>query len=154
MLDNLKHSAMKILNNKTHMLIIMCVLIFILAAIYTYRTHLMSLMASNKYVDNKEFSIGEQNGSADLYFFYTEWCPHCKTAKPVWNSFKEQIGNKKIKNISINFIEVDCDKDTATASQFNVEGYPTIKMVYNDKIIEYDAKPDIDTLHQFLNTSL
>ena len=34
------------------------------------------------------------------------------------------------------------------------EGYPTIKLVDNNKIIEYDAKPELDTLHQFLNTSL
>ena len=56
--------------------------------------------------------------------------------------------------VTINFIEVDCDKDTATADRFRVDSYPTIKLVRNDQIIEYDAKPDVDTLRQFLTASL
>jgi thiol-disulfide isomerase/thioredoxin len=22
--------------------------------------------------------------SSELIFFFAEWCPHCKTAKPIW----------------------------------------------------------------------
>ena len=51
-------------------------------------------------------------------------------------------------------MEIDCDKDTAIAEKFKVEGYPTIKLVRGNQVIEYDAKPDIDTLNQFLNASL
>ena len=34
--------------------------------------------------------------SAELMFFYTDWCPHCKTAKPVWESLKTTYENQKI----------------------------------------------------------
>ena len=67
---------------------------------------------------------------------------------------KAQVGNNTINGVRVNFIEVDCDKDTATADKFKVEGYPTIKMVRGNQIIEYDAKPNLDTLKQFLETSL
>jgi hypothetical protein len=73
---------------------------------------------------------------------------------PVWKKFKESIGEKKVKDTRINFIEIDCDKDTATADKFKVDGYPTIKLVHGNRVIEYDAKPSLDTLSQFLNTSL
>ena len=56
--------------------------------------------------------------------------------------------------VTINFIEVDCDKDTALAEKFNVQGYPTIKLVRGNQVIEYDAKPNKDNLMEFLNTSL
>jgi hypothetical protein len=39
-------------------------------------------------------------------------------------------------------------------NQYNVEGYPTIKLLKDGQIIEYDAKPSKDTLTQFLNTVL
>ena len=71
---------------------------------------------------------------------------------PVWNKLKENTD--AVKGTNINFYEIDCDKDSATAEKYNVEGYPTIKLVHQDKVITYDAKPDLDTLNQFLNTSL
>ena len=37
-------------------------------------------------------------------------------------------------------------------NQYNVEGYPTIKLVKDGQVIEYDAKPSSETLRQFLNT--
>jgi thiol-disulfide isomerase/thioredoxin len=138
---------------------VLCVVsIFIVAAIYVWRTYI-SGRVSPSYVPNKEFVEDGQSGEttsgeADLYFFYTVWCPHCSKAKPEWSKFKEAIGDSKIKGTRINFIEVDCDQDTATAERFKVDAYPTIKLVHNDRVIEYDAKPELETLRQFLNVSL
>jgi thioredoxin-like negative regulator of GroEL len=73
---------------------------------------------------------------------------------PIWKQFKNETSNKTFNGKSINFIEVDCEKDTKLADQFNVKGYPTIKLVNGNQIIEYDAKPDMDTLREFINTSL
>ena len=39
-------------------------------------------------------------------------------------------------------------------NQYNIEGYPTIKLIKDNEVIEYDAKPDKDTLQQFLQTVL
>ena len=110
---------------------------------------------NKKYVANNEFSQNSRgNMTADIYFFYTEWCPHCKTAKPVWADFKNQIGDKKVNGVALNFIEVDCDKDTETSDKFNVKGFPTIKLVRGNQIIEYDAKPTTQNLLEFVNSSL
>jgi thioredoxin-like negative regulator of GroEL len=64
------------------------------------------------------------------------------------------MANKTVNGIKINFFEVDCDSDPATAEKFNVKGYPTIKMLKGNQIIEYDAKPSKDTLTEFVNTTL
>ena len=155
MLDSIKKKFSNISpgDNKKFLLILLCTTLFIGIAIYIYKTHIIPKI-NPSYVSNKEFIEQDRktDEAADLYFFYTSWCPHCKTAMPVWNKLKENT--KSVKDININFYEVDCDKDSATAEKYNVEGYPTIKLVYNDKVITYDAKPDIDTLKQFLNTSL
>ena len=104
------------------------------------------------YIANKEFSLDKDSAFVHLYFFYTSWCPHCKTAFPIWNKLTDEV--KTVNGKQINYFEVDCEKDTETAEKFAVEGYPTIKLVDGKKIIEYDAKPDLDTLNEFLSTSI
>lgn len=155
MLEKVREGFANVLQNKKLMIVIILTAIFIAAAIWVYNSYVKPRVDA-AYVPNKEFiqDNSSSNDTADLYFFYTTWCPHCKKAMPVWEKFKENIEPTGMNGVKINFIEVDCDKDPDTAERFNVEGYPTIKLSYNKKVIEYDAKPDIDTLNQFLQSSL
>jgi thiol-disulfide isomerase/thioredoxin len=155
-MEEYKEQIINLFYNKNFLIILGLVVVFIILAIYIYREYVIPRMNPD-YVANKEFiNQSQQDGSkevADLYLFYTTWCPHCKTTKPIWEKLKQQVGDG-VNGVKINFIEVDCDKDTDTATKFKVEGYPTIKMVRDNQVIEYDAKPNLDTLTQFLNTSL
>ena len=72
----------------------------------------------------------------------TTWCPHCKTAMPAWNNFKEQIGTSKINGIKINFNEIDCEKDTALAEQYNVRSVPTL-VIDGNSLVGYRDKNQI-----------
>ena len=139
--------------NKQTLIIIFVSLIFIIIALYTYR-RFVSERINRDYVANSEFNNVSDKKTADMYFFYTTWCPHCKTAKPIWTDFKNEMADKKVNGVKINFFEVDCDKDSATSDKFNVKGFPTIKIMYGNQIIEYDAKPSKDTLIEFVNSAL
>jgi thiol-disulfide isomerase/thioredoxin len=90
--------------------------------------------------------------------FYVDWCPHCKTAKPDWDEVKTQFQNKTINGYKVIFTEINCTTETEEVeklmNKFKVEGYPTIKLIKDGQVIEYDAKPSKDTLIQFLNTVL
>ena len=59
-----------------------------------------------------------------------------------------------VKGVKIIFKEIDCDQDIEIADKFKVNGYPSIKLVYENKIYDYDAKPNKETLYQFLNSIL
>ena len=146
---------MNVLKNKKILIVIGCSAIFICAAIFVFLTYVKPKL-NKQYVANKEFTKTDSNfdSQSDLYFFYTSWCPHCKSAKPTWEKLKQDVGNSQINGTTIKFIEIDCDQDSATADKFKVEGYPTIKLVHKNQIIEYDAKPDLDTLKTFLEKSL
>lgn len=98
------------------------------------------------------------NRNATLMLFYVDWCPHCKTAKPEWETLKAEYDGKAINGYTLNFVEHNCTNEDAEISElmdkYSIEGYPTIKLVKDNQIIEYDAKPTKSTMEQFLNTVL
>ena len=144
--------------NSTTLIIIGVVILFIIVAVFYYFNYMVPEMNA-KYKPNSEHVESSGNGnSAELLFFYADWCPHCKTAKPIWNDLKSEYENKTINGYKVVFTEVNCSEETAEVekmmNQYNIEGYPTIKLLKDGQIIEYDAKPSKDTLTQFLNTVL
>jgi thiol-disulfide isomerase/thioredoxin len=154
MLENMKETMSNLLLNKKFLIILVVSAIFIALAIYLYITYVKPRMLEKEYVPNKEIEY-EKEKEAELYYFYTTWCPYCKKAKPEWEKLKETYNEKLINNTKVHFKEIDCDKDSKTADEFNVEGYPTIKLIKtNGDIVEYDAKPEYSTLNEFLHTTL
>jgi hypothetical protein len=89
----------------------------------------------------------------DLYYFYTAWCPYCKKAFQEWNKFKAEWNQKTYEGYTIQFHEVDCDIQEALADKYQVTQYPTVKMVKDDAVIHFDAKPTIHSLTAFLTSS-
>ncbi len=128
---------------------IACILLIIIAY-FIYKNYLLDKIKPN-YVENKEF-INKNVDSVELYFFYTDWCPHCKSAKPIWEDLKNTT--TMVNNVKINYIDVNCEKEKELAEKFSIEGYPTIKLVKDNQVIEYDAKPEKETLILFLNKFL
>ena len=137
--------------------VIFIVVLFIIIGGYLYYYYVLK-DSNAKYKPNNEGVNKNENKykNAELLFFFTNWCPHCKTAKPVWNSLKTEYENKTINGYTIIFTEIDCTEESAEVeammNKYSVEGYPTIKLLKDGQVIEYDAKPTKDTLVQFLNT--
>ena len=149
------------LNSRTYIIIGVVILFVILAVLYYY--YYISPQMKPKYTHNSEHgqpgSTGSTgNNSAELLFFFADWCPHCKTAKPIWNDLKSEYQNKTINGYHVIFTEINCSEETAEVekmmNQYNIEGYPTINLLKDGQVIEYDAKPSKETLTQFLNTVL
>ena len=136
-------------------------IIIISVVYYYYFSKSSSSTSSTQYSANSEYNTNGSNSSnntAELLFFYADWCPHCKTAKPIWNELSTEYENKTINGYKIIFTEVNCSEETAEVeklmNQYNIEGYPTIKLIKDGQVIEYDAKPSKATLTEFLNTVL
>ena len=158
LLSKIKHIGGGI-NTTTYLLIGLLILFAVIAALYYYYYVLPKFKTS--YKPNSELNAkGSANSGqeAELLFFFANWCPYCKTAKPVWNQLKSEYENKTINGYAILFTEVDCSEESDTVSKmmdkYSVEGYPTIKLLKDGQVIEYDAKIDKKTLEQFLNTVL
>ncbi len=140
-------------------LIVGCVILFVILSIFIY-FYFIYPQLNAQFHANSEHNTSDNQGSksAELLFFFADWCPHCKTAKPIWNDLKTEYQNKTINGYQVVFTEINCSEETAEVdkmmNQYSVEGYPTIKLLKDGQVIEYDAKPSKETLTQFLNTVL
>jgi thiol-disulfide isomerase/thioredoxin len=137
--------------------VIIFILLVLLLAYYTYKQY---TDGKTSFHANREHIPKDQNSNktATLMLFYVEWCPHCTNAKPEWESLKEEYDGKNINGYTVSFVEHNCTTETAEITQlmdkYSIEGYPTIKLIKDNQVIEYDAKPTKSTMEQFLNTVL
>ena len=149
MLDKLKNMSY------TTMGAIFFSLLLIFIAVYYY------FVSKNKsYTDNREkANTSEGNGkTAELMLFSANWCPHCKTAKPVWNELSTDYEDKMINGYRIIFTSVDCSEESGEVERlmdkYKVEGFPTIKLIKDGQVFDFDAKPSRPALEQFLTSYL
>ena len=144
--------------------IILAAILFSVAFSLFYYYYLGPKLKSLKpsFTANREHGSSDSSPTktAELFFFYVDWCPHCKTAKPIWDDLKTDPEVQTVNGYTVKFTEVNCTNETAVVSdmdEFKVEGYPTIKLRRDGPdgpIIEYDAKPSKATLVQFLQAVL
>ena len=140
--------------------VIAVIIVGLLLVLFAYYMYKQYAETKTSFHANRENIPKEQNSNktATLMLFYVDWCPHCKTAKPEWETLKSEYDNKQINGYSINFVEYNCTNESAETTElmdkYNIEGYPTIKLVKDNQVIEYDAKPTKSTMEQFLNTVL
>lgn len=156
MLSNMTGMLSKMRNKMTisNIAILVVTLLLIGVGFYVYYSRIRPALYPT-YIENNEYEVKEnmnEDGVASLYLFHTTWCPHCKKAMPEWNKFKAEYADKQVGGKLLKFVEVDCDKDEATASKFKIEGYPTIKLVIGEQIVDFDAKPTYESLKQFIDS--
>lgn len=129
MSNSLNNSLKSISNNSENIVILVLLVILVILVVYYIRQN------------NENFSE-----RPTVYFFYVDWCPHCKTAKPKIKEFKS-------KNPNVNVKEVDCDKDKELAKKFNVRGYPTVYLVKGEEKTELDEGISVESLNKLVKNN-
>ena len=138
----------------TNVLMIFLAILLIIVIYYIYTKYFSK--GFGRTIENMENQSGDK--TAELMLFHVDWCPHCKTAKPEWDQVKAEYENKSINGYKVMFNEINCTDETSDKVKmietYKIEGYPTIKLVKDNQVIDFDAKPTKDTLTKFLNTVL
>ena len=143
--------------SKYKWILIVLGVVIILGLIYyfTRSTEKKDESSSREY-DPNESKLPKKE--AEIMMFFVDWCPHCKTAKPEWDKVKAEYEGKEVNGYTIIFTDVNCTEATPETekliSTYKIDGYPTIKLLKDNEVIEYEAKPNKDTLVQFLNSVL
>ena len=159
--NNGMNAVKGMLFNKKFIIILVVTAIFIGIAFWVYTTYVAPSINPD-YVPNREFTDGEGSNTADLFMFSVDWCPYSKAAKPVWKKLTEKYNGQEVNGTLLQVKEIDGDKQAQELENFEskylngkkIEGYPSIYMVKDDKVVEYEAKPKLDTLKEFINSVL
>ena len=146
--------------NKKVIIILVVAAIFIGVAFWVYTTYIAPSI-DPQYVPNREFT-DETSNSANLYMFSVDWCPYSKKAKPIWKKLTSKYNGTDINGVNLTIKEIDGDKQATELESFEtkyldgkkIDGYPSIYMVKDDKVHEYDAKPNLETLTEFIQSVL
>jgi thiol-disulfide isomerase/thioredoxin len=137
-------------------IITILIIIFSIAGYYWYNNYQKNNNISFKDVAN----ANNRNTEVTIYFFHADWCPHCKKAEPEWNAFDSQYNGTEVNGYKIICIDVDCtsdpptDENKALMKTYNVSSFPTIKLLKDDTVIDFDSKITRTTLESFVNTML
>ena len=136
MLAKLTNSgAFKFLNkNKKVILCVVAALVIVLALVGYFRNF-------------RRENFTETEDKPTFRFFYVDWCPHCKQAKPEF---------KNCSNPSVKFETINCEdpKNKELIQGYDIEGYPTIILDKDGKQISYEGERTAEAMEQFLNEQL
>ncbi len=143
---------------RTYILIAFLIIVFGIAGYFVYNKIFRPTQITKEKgyddIPNRDKTSGD---SVEIMFFFASWCPHCKNAKPIWTSFKNEHNETQVNGKRIVFTEIDCsDNDDEHAvsmiKQYNIEGFPTVKAVSGDKTIDFDASITEDNLNNFITS--
>lgn len=142
---------------RTNWLVIVAALAMIGLGYYVYVSYIANKTTYNANREQDGFT-SDSNKVATMMLFYVDWCPHCKTAKPEWENLKAEYEGKQINGYNLEFIEYNCTTESPETEElmnkYKIEGYPTVKLIKDNQVVEYDAKPTKATMEQFLHTVL
>ena len=80
-----------------------------------------------------------------VYWFYADWCSHCKEFDKVWAKFTSMVRDKDVKTVKING-----DKHNDKLKKYKVNAYPTVIYVKkNGNYLHYYGKRDAEAMMRY-----
>mmetsp|Transcript_10614 Transcript_10614/g.21000 ORF Transcript_10614/g.21000 Transcript_10614/m.21000 type:complete len:194 (+) Transcript_10614:55-636(+) len=76
--------------------------------------------------------------------FYAPWCGHCKRIMPLW----EKAGTE-MKDSGVKFAKLDADAETEIMERYNIQAYPTFKIIEGSKKTDYKGDHQVDSFIRF-----
>jgi thiol-disulfide isomerase/thioredoxin len=97
-------------------------------------------------------NLSAANGECVVALFYADWCPHCQHFKPHFKKAMSSLNGKPGKDGKKLRLEmVDCDADKNISRQYDVSGYPTVKLIKDDGTqVEYGGERTYEGLRKYL----
>jgi thiol-disulfide isomerase/thioredoxin len=132
------------------------VLIIFLSVTYYAYYNIYKKSEPNKF--KNVANANRRNKEVTIFFFHVDWCPHCKKALPEWNTFKAQNNGKQVNGYLVKCVDLNCTNETSditrAINEYNIDSYPTVKMLKENQKIEFDSKITSTALDSFVITML
>ena len=159
--------------SKNIIIIFVAIMGFLGITVYSYFKYINPTFYP-KYVDNKEYvekdnvqlsDSSQEYPIATIILFHASWCPYSKKLRDegTYETFKTLNDGKIINNYKLSIIDIDASNDqdpeiSKQLDEYSVEGFPSIKLLKESdnpsKAYDFDAKPTLDSLNQFVQEVL
>ena len=139
-------------------MIVGLVLVFLGVGIYMFRKTYSQMTNDKPFTD----VANAQPTGKDIYitFYYVDWCPHCKTAKPEWKMFMDEYNKTNVNGYKIVCVELNCTNEEdkkiqALLKKKEIDSFPTIRAVMPDSggkemTIRFESKTSKKNLEKFV----
>ena len=125
-----------------------------------YDTYYKLLMQNRNINDESDTQTKEKeykkNNKIGIVLVFAEWCGHCQALRPTWDDMVKQIDDNKYDVVEINSDnqeeEIQSLKNKYEVDDINVNGYPTIGSIKNNKFTNYNGSRNIKDLMKWTKT--
>lgn len=101
---------------------------------------LMVLLAVVYRIRPAEGFAGGAAGADSFTLYYADWCPHCKTVKPIFKDWSKK-GSVNINGKPVFLTMVEADTDAEKLKGKPVKGFPTFLLEKADgKFVEFEGE--------------
>ena len=148
--------------NRKMLFILFLIALFLAISFYVYNSYIAPKINPD-FVPNNEFAqVKNQEKNAFIYLFYVKWCPYSKNALSPWDEVNEKYNGTTLNNYNIQMKKINGDTEEELMKEFekkymknkNIDGYPSLFLVKDDQVIEYDTDITVENLSEFIETVL
>ena len=126
------------------------IIVFLLALILIM---LVNKLKSGKKVQNiqKIVNISNNDTTPKIINFNASWCYWSKKLQPIWDALTDSMKNKDIE-----VLDIKCEQESneELCRRYQIEGFPTIKLIVGNNVIEYDGERSLEGLTSFINNNV
>eukprot|EP00928_Gymnodinium_smaydae_P068780 TRINITY_DN5204_c0_g5_i1.p2 TRINITY_DN5204_c0_g5~~TRINITY_DN5204_c0_g5_i1.p2 ORF type:complete len:215 (-),score=65.76 TRINITY_DN5204_c0_g5_i1:60-704(-) len=93
-----------------------------------------------------DFDAQVQDGNGEhpwFVEFYAPWCGHCKSLAPEWEKLPALLAGKA------NVAKVDATQESRVAKEFEVQGFPTLKLIAKGTVYTYSGKRTAENMAEW-----
>lgn len=99
----------------------------------------VSVLMFIRYLNTSGLDGFKGSGADSFTLYYAEWCPHCKTIKPVFKKWSD-AGTVSINGKTVFVSMVEVEKEPEKAKGKPVKGFPTFLLETGDgQFKEFDG---------------
>ena len=114
---------------------------------------LFNNLRNNRRIQNVQKIVNMTNNDSTpkIINFNASWCYWSKKLQPVWDNLTDSMRNKDIEVLDIK-CELDENKDLC--NRYQIEGFPTIKLIVGNNIEDYNGDRSLEGLTKFIDDSI